>query len=605
MRLLRFLPVLGFLWAAALCATAETDRQRWNRLRTEIAHHDELYFRRAAPEISDTAYDHLKRELAALERAHPGWASSRENIGDDRTGRFPTYVHRARMLSLDKVYTEAEWRAFHAAVAARLGRGDFPFVVEPKYDGLAISVTYDHGVLVRAATRGDGREGDDVTANVRTITTLPGELAAAAPDGSPNPIPDLVELRGEIYFEDAEFARINTERTAAGEEPFAHPRNLAAGTLKSLDPGEVAQRQLSLVLYGWGAWEGPGVPATQRELHARIRSWGLPGMPRWLTGRTADEGWAAIRQFGRERRTLGFPVDGAVVKLDDVPARAALGENEHAPHWAVAYKYEPERVVGHIRAITLQVGRTGVLTPVAELDPVKLSGTTITRATLHNRALLARRDVREGDFVEIEKAGEVIPAVGAVQLDRRPPGSVRFAFPARCPSCDAPVQSKPGEVAVRCLNPDCSAQRQRRLEHFVSPQAVDIRGFGPAMIALLNREGLLRTPADFYQLRRTDLDGVKGIGAQTADNLLAAIERSRRVDRWRFIYGLSIPEIGKANAQKLAAACDDFEALSRLTAEQLAKIVGAASAPEAAAFLSRAENQAMMRDLNAALARPR
>ena len=279
---------------AALSTAGEKDQRRWVELRAEIAHHDDLYFKQAAPEISDAAYDQLKRELAALERAHPELVVAKPGVGDDRSGRFPTYAHREPMLSLDKVYTETEWRAFHAGIAVRLGRRDFPFVVEPKYDGLAISLTYDHGVLVRALTRGDGREGDDVTANVRTIQALAQKLADTAPDGSPNPVPDLVELRGEIYFEDAEFERINAERTVAGEEPFAHPRNLAAGTLKSLDPDEVAQRKLAIVLYGWGAWEGPGVPTTQRELPARIRAWGLPGVQHWLSGRTADQGWAAI-----------------------------------------------------------------------------------------------------------------------------------------------------------------------------------------------------------------------------------------------------------------------------------------------------------------------
>ncbi len=599
-----FLSVAGLVLVGTLCASGpaslEEDRQRSVELRAEIAHHDELYFKQAAPEISDAAYDQLKRELAALERAHPELVPARTVVGDDRSGRFPTYAHRVPMLSLDKVYTEAEWRAFHAGVAARLGRKDFPFVVEPKYDGLAISLTYEHGILVRAVTRGDGREGDDVTANVCTIQTLPENLAPRAPDGTTNPVPDLVELRGEIYFSDAEFARINAARTAAGEEPFAHPRNLAAGTLKSTAPEEVAARRLSIVLYGWGAWEGPGMPATQQELHARIRAWGLPGVHRCVAGRSVEEGWAAIQKFGHERRALGFPIDGAVVKLDDVPVRAALGENDHAPRWAIAYKYEPEKVVGHIRAITLQVGRTGVLTPVAELDPVKLSGTTITRATLHNRALLARRDIREGDFVEIEKAGEIIPAVGAVQLDRRPAGSVPFAFPERCPACDSPVLAKPGEAAVRCTNAACPAQLQRRLEHFVSPQAVDIRGFGPAMIALLNREGLLRTPADFYRLRREDLTAIQGIGPQRAENLLAAVERSKRVEYWRFIYGLSIPEVGKANAQKLAAGCADFNELARLDPERVGKLLGAGPAAAVTEFLSAPANQALLADLAAA-----
>ncbi len=598
MRLIHYLWALGLI-GGTLPAMESAAGRRIIELRAEIAHHDELYFKQAAPEIADADYDRLKRELAALERAHPELAVAKESVGDDRTGRFPGYVHRERMLSLDKVYAEAEWRTWHAGVAARLGRRDFPFVVEPKYDGLAISLTYDHGRLVRAATRGDGREGDDVTANVRTIEALPTRLAASAPDGSANPIPDLVELRGEIYIEDAEFERINAERLAAGEEPFANPRNLAAGTLKSADAGEAGLRQLSIVLYGWGAWEGPGLPATQRQLHERIRAWGLPGVNHVSTGRSAAEGWAAIQQLGRERGALGFPIDGAVMKLDDVPARALLGENDHTPRWAIAYKYEPEQVIARIRAISLQIGRTGMVTPVAELDSVSLGGSTVRRATLHNRAAIARRDIRVGDYVSLEKAGEIIPAVLAVQLDRRPPGTKPYAFPTRCPACDATLEANPGEAAVRCPNPDCPAQVQRRLEHFASAQAVNIAGLGPATLAALVESGRVRTPADLYRLRETDLVSLKGIGPRSAAQLLRAIERSKQSELWRVVYGLSIPGLGKASARKLALECADLEGLLRIPPERLGVLLGKAAAGEAAAYLARPENAAMIGDLAA------
>lgn len=590
--------VLGLSLATVVAAAAD-DRQRVTELRAEIARHDDLYFKQAAPEISDAAYDRLKRELAALEQTQPELAAAKEGVGDDRSGRFPTARHRAPMLSLDKVYTETEWRAFHAGFAARLGRRDFALVVEPKYDGLAISLTYERGELVRAVTRGDGREGDDVTDNVRTIRALPQKLAARAPDGSANPVPDRVELRGEVYLGNAEFARLNAERTAAGEEPFAHPRNVAAGTLKSTDPAEVERRGLSFVLYGWGQWEGGAEPATQRALHALIRSWGLPGVDSFQLVETAGEAWQAVQQLGRQRATLPFPIDGAVVKLDDVAARRLLGESDRAPRWAVACKYEPEQAIGRIRAITLQVGRTGVITPVAELDPVKLAGTTITRATLHNRARIAQRDIREGDFVAIEKAGEIIPAVGAVQRELRPPGTVPYEFPTLCPSCDSLLVSKSGEVAVRCANSDCPAQRQRRLEHFVSPQAVDIRGFGPATLAVLSRAGLLRTPGDFYRLRAADLAQIEGIGAQTAERLLASIAASKRNERWRFIYGLGIPRVGPANSRKLAAGCAGLQELARMDQQRLQELVGAGPASAVTAFLSQPENQALLQELAA------
>lgn len=569
---------------------------RLAELRAEIAHHDELYFKKAAPEISDSDYDQLKRELAALEHTHPEWAHA-AGVGDDRSGRFPTYVHRLPMLSLDKAYTEAEWRAFHAGVVARLGRKNLTFVVEPKYDGLAISLTYDRGVLTHAATRGNGLEGDDVTGNVRAIAMLPQQLRRTGTDGAPPVIPDLVELRGEVYVDEAEFDRLNADRVADGAEPFAHPRNLAAGTLKSLDPHEIASRRLSLVIYGWGAWEGGVVPESQQAFHAQIRDWGLPGVGKYEVVTSAAGAWRAIQGFGETRTQLGFPIDGAVVKLDEVALRSRLGQSEHAPHWAIAYKYEPERTVTRVRAITIQVGRTGLLTPVAELEPVSLGGATVARATLHNREVLARRDVRVGDFVEIEKAGEIIPAVAAVLLDRRPEGTLRFEFPERCPSCASPVESKPGESAVRCPNVRCPAQRQRRLEHFASAEAMNIRGLGPVMIGILVREGLVTTPVDFYRLRPADLDGVKGIGPQVAERLLVTIEHSKRAELWRLIYGLGIPRIGAANARKLAAACGSLESLAKLAKDRIVKIVGSAAAEPLVEFLARPENQADLKTL--------
>ncbi len=592
-------------WSVVACvsiAAAEdpAPRERIAELRTEIARHDELYFRMAKPEISDAAYDRLKRELAALEAAHPEFARQAHSVGDDRSGRFPVYAHRERMLSLNKAYTEAEWRAFHAKLAKQLGRPDLAFMVEPKYDGLAISLTYERGVFVRAVTRGNGREGDDVTANVRTIRGLPVRLAEEA--GTP---PALVELRGEIYLEQAEFERINAERVAADEEPFAHPRNLAAGTLKSSDPAETAQRRLSVVIYGWGAWEGDAAPASQQAFLAQVRKWGLPGIAGYQLAGSADEVWAAVRAIGRERSGLGFPIDGAVVKLDDTGLRARVGADEHAPRWAIACKFEPERVVTRLRAIALQVGRTGLLTPVAEFDPVELGGSIIARATLHNRAEIVRRDIRIGDLIEVEKAGEIIPSVVGVKLAGRPVEAKPYLFPERCPSCDTPLAGKPGEAAVRCPNAYCPAQRQRRLEHFVSAQAVDIKGIGSATIAALIDAGLLQSPADFYRLRREDLLRIPGIGEKTADRLLSEIGRSKETELWRFIHGLGIPQVGAASAKKVASQCGDLAALARMDGKEVADAVGPSAASAVAEFMSRPENQADIRAMLDAGVRPK
>lgn len=592
--LLLFLVVALTCHAARMGITSDSDsaRRRIQELRTEIARHDDLYFKQAKAEISDSEYDRLKQELQFLEAAHPELSAPPPEVGDDRSGRFPTGVHRQRMGSLDKAYTETEWRAFHTKVTQELGRSDLVFVVEPKYDGLAISLTYERGVLVRAVTRGNGVEGDDVTANVRMIEALPPTLQAGQ-----LPPPVLVELRGEIYLDDAEFARLNAERESAGEVLFAHPRNLAVGTLKSADPAEVAERRLSIVLYGWGAWEGAKPPQSQLEFHGQLRAWGLPVVKGSRIVRTADEAWTAVRTLARGRTTLGFPTDGAVVKLDDTALRTRIGEGPTAPRWAVACKFEPEKAVTRLRAITIQVGRTGVLTPVAEFEPVELGGATVARATLHNRDEIKRHDLRIGDFIEVEKAGDIIPAVTGVQVQRRPAEAVPYVFPERCPSCQTAVAAKPGEVAVRCANTRCPAQRQRRLEHFASAPAVGLKGFGPATISALVRAGRLQGPADFYRLTRGDLLAVEGVGEKTADRLLAEIEASKQAELAGFIHGLSIPQVGAATAFELAELSGDLAGFGRLGGSRVVDAVGPAAAEAVADFLARSENQADIRGL--------
>ncbi len=515
--------------------------------------HDELYFKKAAPEISDAAYDALKREERALEKIlSPGVSSADQaaagsGLGDDRTGAFPTREHREPMLSLEKAYTEAELRAFLTGVQRVLGRDDGVWVVEPKFDGLAISVTYEGGRLVHAVTRGDGQRGDDVTANVLTIDSVPRALPAGCPD--------VVEIRGEVYMDYAEFARINAERDEAGEEPFAHPRNLAAGTLKQKDPGEVAQRKLSAVFYGLGAWQGsPPVPETQQALHGLIRAWGLPGIVRTVVAANAEDVWAAVEGFGRERAALPFPTDGVVVKIDSRIAQLRLGASDEAPRWAVAYKYPPQRVTTRLTAITLQVGRSGVVTPVAELEPVAIGGTSISRATLHNADEIARRDLRIGDVVYVEKAGEIIPAITGVDLSRRAPDSVAFTFPKNCPSCETTLVRADGEAAERCPNGRCPAQVRRRIEHFASSSGVGINGLGPVLIGKLVNAGKVADVADLYRLKRAD-----GVSA----NVLAEIERSRRAELGRFIFGLGLPGIGSKGAAELATRYGSLSALAQ------------------------------------------
>ena len=580
--------------------------ERIRFLRSELARHDELYFKKATPEISDAEYDRLKRELIEWEKANP--EGSRDTtglappLGDDRSGLFPTYRHRERMLSLGKSYAESELRAFDSRLSHQLGHGDLEYMVEPKFDGLAISVTYEKGRLLRAVTRGDGVEGDDVTANALTIKTLPRELSRKAREDTLNPVPDVIELRGEIYLSYAEFGRINREREEAGEEPYAHPRNLAAGTLKLLDPREVAQRRLEIVFYGWGACEPAGAePQSQAALLAQLRAWGLPTIeaPRLVRG--ADAMWQAVQAFGRERKSLPFPIDGAVVKLNSVIAREQLGATEHAPNWAMAYKFQPDQAVTQLRGITIQVGRTGVLTPVAELEPVQLSGSTIARATLHNRDEIQRRDIRVGDYVQLEKAGEIIPMITDVVLARRPATATRYVFPENCPACRTVVVREAGEAAVRCPNGSCPEQVRRRLGYFASKACVDISGLGPATIDALVDQELVKSVADLYRLKRADLLSVRGVGEKSADNLLAEIDRSRSAELWRYINGLSIPQVGTITARMLAVRFGSLTELAQCSRAELISVsggtqagLGAATAESVLAFFARSENRVIV-----------
>jgi len=534
-------------------------------LRSEVAYHDERYHKQARPEIGDQEYDALKRDLLALETKHPeaaraaGLETPTATVGDDRAEGFQTVRHRQPMQSLDNTYSEAELREFHARLVRLLGREDLSYVVEPKIDGLAVSLTYEKGKFVRAVTRGNGVEGDDVTANALTIKTLPRQLKGAARD----PFPDVIEIRGEIYMTLAEFQRINVARDEEGEERYANPRNLAAGTIKLLDPREVAERKLEVVLYGVGACEPARAGGeTQSGYHDKVRAWGLPTVEKFWRANGIDAAWAAIGELDRLRRGFAYATDGAVVKLDSLALQREAGSTSKAPRWAMAYKFAAERAETKLLAISVQVGRTGVLTPVAELEPVILAGTTVARATLHNRDEIARKDIRVGDFVYVEKAGEVIPAVIGVNVERRSRECTPFVFPTKCPSCGTAVVQTEGEVALRCPNYDCPVQVRRRVRHFASKSCVDIDGLGEAMVDLVVEKGWVRSIPDIYRLKRDNLLGLGKSVEKSTDNLLAAIESSKAAELWRFIHGLGIPHVGAAAAKDLAVKFQSLEALS-------------------------------------------
>jgi DNA ligase (NAD+) len=584
-------------------------QKRIAELHAEVARHAELYYRQAKPEIADRDYDKLERELADLERQFPQFArpaSPVSQVGDDRLEGFATYRHRQPMQSLDNTYSEAEYRAFHQRLAKQLERESLAYVVEPKIDGLAVSVTYEQGKLTRAVTRGNGEEGDDITINAKTIHSLPHTLKA----DKKYPFPDVVEIRGEIYLTTGEFQRINKEREEAGEAVYANPRNLAAGTIKQLDSREVARRKLEIVLYGIGYCEPPVVEAHSEFLEL-VKRWGLPTVEKYWTAAGIEEAWKAVGELDRMRHDFAYGTDGAVTKLDSFGLRRAAGSTSKAPRWAIAYKFEPERAETRINAITIQVGRTGVLTPVAELEPVVLSGTTVARATLHNRDEIQRKDIRIGDYVLVEKAGEVIPAVIEVNTKRRAPECQPYQFPAQCPECGAKVIQVEGEVALRCPNYDCPVQVRRRLSHFVSKACMDIDGLGFAMVDELVTRGWVKGLADLYRLRREDLLSLGKSVEKSTDNLLAAIEASKQRELWRVIHGLGIPHVGVAAAKDLAGHFRSLEKLAAATTghfvankESVIAGIGATMAGAITGFFQEPRNRATVAALLAAGVEP-
>ena len=553
--------LLAPLLLVVAASAAGDPRAEIRTLREEIARHDGLYHRRGAPVIGDADYDALWERLAALEFNHPAAAAEAgaalPPVPDDRSGALPTRAHHVPMLSLAKARTPAALRAFHARLSRRFGSEDLAYVVEPKYDGIAVSLIYEHGRLVRALTRGDGAAGEDITFRVRSISGVPARLRG-------DDAPELIELRGEIHVPFAEFARVNAARAATGLEPFANPRAVAAGLARRAgEPTPEETQPLRLVCFGVGACEpASALPGHQHELAARLRSWGLPAIADGVPVRGAEALLFAVDAAGSARALLPFPTDGVVVKLDSRALQAAAGEGAAAPRWAVAYKFASAAAETRLLAIEVQVGRTGALTPVAELAPVEVGGVTVSRASLHGRGTLARIDARVGDVVRVERAGDVVPAIVGVDLARRPPGARPFLLPAGCPECGAAVIDDAESGATRCPSESCPARVRRRLEHFASKSGVGIEGLGPTLMAALVAKGALREPADFYALRREDLLAAGASGAKAAERLLAAINHSRSAEAWRFIAGLGVPRIGPAAARALTGRHGTLEAVA-------------------------------------------
>jgi DNA ligase (NAD+) len=570
--------------------------ERMAELRRQIEWHNRRYYQEDAPTISDRDYDQIYRELVDLEKRFPNLAapdSPTQRVGGQPLKAFTQITHRVPMLSLDNTYSEDEVVEFYARLKKLLPHDKIPVVVEPKVDGVAVSLLYEKGRLRYAATRGDGTVGDDITQNVRTIRSVPLHLK-----GNP---PDVFEVRGEVFMDKNGFAKLNATRAEAGLPPFANPRNAAAGSLKQLDPAMTASRPLGLVFYGTGAVEGADVER-HSQLFPLLKKLGLPTAERWWLASSVDEILAAIRELDKIRHDFAYQTDGAVAKVDSLAQRQALGFTAKSPRWAIAYKYEAERVETRLLDILIQVGRTGVLTPVAVLDPVSVSGSRVARATLHNEEEIERKDIRIGDIVVIEKAGEVIPAVVSVRTDLRTGAEKQFRMPKTCPECGSKVIKDEGQVAVRCVNAQCPAQLRRRIEHFASRGAMDIEGLGEAMVKQLVDQKLVRDISDIYKLDAAELSKLERMGEKSVENLLSAIERSKTRPLWRLIFGLGILHVGMTASRALADHFGGLDPLMESSPEELQRIhdVGEVVGQSIAQFFREPANREIIQKLRAA-----
>jgi DNA ligase (NAD+) len=541
-------------------------RKKYDALKSEVIRHNELYYVQADPEITDIEYDALYNELLALEEAYPELRSPHspaQRVGGAPSEAFETVTHRTPMLSIRNTYNENELREFAARVRRGLDGEEPAWVVELKLDGVSMSLIYEAGVFTRAATRGDGLQGDDVTANVRTIRTLPRKLKGAAPP--------RLEVRGEVFMPVSELERINREREKAGEEPYRNPRNTAAGTLKLLDPGRVAERRLDIFLYDVVMDDVPDI-ASHSEALRQLAAWGLPVHPHVESCKTVEDVIAACEQWNEKRRELDYEIDGMVVKVDAFAQRRRLGATTHSPRWVIAYKFPAEVARTTLERISLQVGKSGAITPVAELAPVQLAGTIVKRATLHNFDELAKKDVRPGDTVELQKAGEIIPQVLRAVPELRPADAQPVAVPEKCPVCGSAAHKDPDGVYVRCLNVACPAQLKERLEHYASRRAMDIEGLGPAVVEQLFEGDLVRSPADLYALDAETLAALDRMGEKSAANLVAAIDASRERPLSRLLFGLNIRHVGKHIAEVIARRYGTIDDLMAASAESLENI---------------------------------
>lgn len=579
---------------------SESVRRQIDRLRDEIRRHNQLYYVAALPEISDIEFDTLLKQLESLERAHPEFDSPdspTHQVGGEPIAGFETVAHRLPMLSIENGYTPAEVFEFDVRVRKLLSPGEpLEYVVEYKIDGVALALVYEHGSLKQAVTRGDGLRGDDVTHNARTLRGVPLRLLGSNP-------PPVIEIRGEAYIGNADFAHLRAQQAAAGETPMANPRNAAAGALKLLDPRICAARKLRFFAHSAGYMEGADYE-THLELLAGVARLGVPVTPRIQSFSHIEQAVEYCHELMEAMHELDFEVDGFVIKLNHFDQRARLGATSKHPRWVMAYKFERYEAITRIEEIGVQVGKTGALTPVAHLAPVEIAGTTVSRASLHNRDELHRLGVQIGDWVVVEKAGKIIPHVVRVEEHRRSGTEREFCFPEFCPECGAPAVQDENGVYIRCINPNCPAQLRERLRFFASRGAMDIEGLGVKMIETLTGAGLLTQIPDVYRLhqRRAELLALERMGEKSVDNLLAGIEASKQRPLWRLLAGLSIRHVGARTAQILAERFGTLDELMKKSAAELAAVdeIGPVIAASVDAFFASAAGRNLVERLREA-----
>jgi DNA ligase (NAD+) len=571
--------------------------QQITELRTTLRHHEYLYHVLDNPEIPDAEYDRLMRELRALEEARPDLItpdSPTQRVGAAPLSEFTQVRHEVPMLSLDNVFDEASYLAFNKRVQDRLKNTDaLTFCCELKLDGLAVSLLYEDGVLVRAATRGDGTTGENITANVRTIRAIPLKLHGEN-------IPRRLEVRGEVFLPQAGFEKINEEARRTGGKIFANPRNAAAGSLRQLDPRITAKRPLTFFCYGVGLLEGGELPASHMGRLQQFKAWGLPVSDRIRLCSTPEEVLAFYHQVEADRPVLGFDIDGVVIKVDSLALQETLGFVARAPRWAVAFKFPAQEQMTFVRDVEFQVGRTGAITPVARLEPVQVAGVLVSNATLHNADEIERLGLRIGDRVVIRRAGDVIPQVVGVVESERPAETREVVFPIHCPVCGSDVERVEGEAVARCTGGlICGAQRKESLKHFVSRRALDVDGMGDKIIDQLVEKEYVHTPADLFRLTAGKLTGLDRMGPKSAQNVVNALEKAKSTTFARFLYALGIREVGEATAAGLAAYFGTLEALSAASIEELQKVpdVGIVVATHVYNFFEEESNRDVIRQL--------